>query len=132
MDTVPPSAATRVTWVSTRPPSLCATPARTRIQRAVPAATTMFAAAALGMVLSVLEALLPARRKAWLPSPSALGISMVIPAATALTMVAGAVGGAVLRRRWSTATLTPVASGLIAGESVTGVALALGRVLFGG
>ena len=92
----------------------------------------MFAAAALGMVLSVLEALLPARRKAWLPSPSALGISMVIPAATALTMVAGAVGGAVLRRRWSTATLTPVASGLIAGESVTGVALALGRVLLGG
>jgi uncharacterized oligopeptide transporter (OPT) family protein len=53
---------------------------------------------------------------------------MVLPAATSLTMFAGAMLGVLGRRRWSADQLTPVASGLIAGESVTGVVMALLRV----
>ena len=86
-------------------------------------------AALLGVALVLLEARVKEPRKKWIPSASALGIAMVLPAATALTMVAGALLGMFARRRWTEASLTPVASGLIAGESVTGVVMALIRVL---
>lgn len=88
----------------------------------------MLAAAALGVALTVIEALFPERSRA-LPSPAALGIAMVLPAATTLTMVLGAGLGVIARRRWPEETLTPVASGLIAGESVTGVVMALTRLV---
>ena len=89
----------------------------------------MALAALLGVLLVVLEAKVGEARKKWIPSASALGIAMVIPAATALSMFAGALLGMVARKRWSDETITPIASGLIAGESVTGVVLALLRVV---
>ncbi|MFZ5445859.1 MAG: OPT/YSL family transporter [Myxococcota bacterium] len=89
----------------------------------------MLVAAALGAALVLLEARLGPERSRWLPSASALGIAMVLPAATSLTMFTGAMLGVLARRRFSQDTLTPIASGLIAGESVTGVVLALSRVL---
>jgi len=94
------------------------------------AVSAMVVAAVLGAVLVVLEERL-AERASWVPSPSALGIAMVLPAATALTMVAGAGLGALARRRWNAEQLIPVASGLIAGESVTGAVAALIRVGLG-
>lgn len=84
--------------------------------------------ALLGVGLVLLEAALPPWRKEWVPSASAVGIAMVLPAATSLTMFVGAMLGVLGRRRWSADQLTPIASGLIAGESVTGVVMALLRV----
>lgn len=92
------------------------------------ATEAMLVAGALGVLFALLEERLGARAR-WVPSPSALGISMVLPAATALTMVAGAGLGALARRRWDDERLVPIASGLIAGESVTGALVALARVL---
>lgn len=54
---------------------------------------------------------------------------MVLPAATSLTMALGAGLGALARRRFPDATLTPIAAGLVAGASVTGVVMALVRTL---
>jgi putative OPT family oligopeptide transporter len=89
-------------------------------------------AALLGVVLVVLETWAPPRWRALVPSPSALGIAMVIPAATAFTMCLGALVGAWGRRRWpafAQRSAAPLASGLIAGESVTGIVVALARAL---
>jgi uncharacterized oligopeptide transporter (OPT) family protein len=86
--------------------------------------------AAAGVLLVALERALPARARAWVPSPAALGISMVMPASNSLTMALGTLLAALVRRRWpgwSAARLVPAASGLIAGESLVGVAVALGR-----
>ncbi len=88
--------------------------------------------AALGVLLVALETWLPKSKRGWVPSPAALGIAMVIPGATALSMWAGAMVGLVVKRRWpafAERSLTPVASGLIAGESVTGIVIALARAL---
>lgn len=93
------------------------------------AVLAMGAGAVAGAALAVLEARLSPRSARWVPSPAALGIAMVLPAATSLTMALGAALGALARRRWRDEALTPVASGLIAGESVTGVVIALVKTL---
>ena len=94
------------------------------------ARVAMLWAALLGAFLVALETWLPPRWRSWVPSPSGLGIAMVIPGATALTMFVGALVGFLIRRRWSDfghRSLTPIASGLIAGESLTGITLVLAR-----
>lgn len=90
----------------------------------------MVVAALLGAVLGLAEARLGPRAER-LPSASALGLALVLPAATTLTLVAGAGLGALARKRWPDEVRLPVASGLIAGESVTGVVMALLRVALG-
>lgn len=78
--------------------------------------------AALGVVLAVLEALV--RNKTWIPSPTGLGIGMLMPAAVIFTMVIGGVIGALwtrVSRRTSDAYQIPLASGLIAGEALAAV-----------
>ena len=87
--------------------------------------------AAAGVVLAALERWLPAQLRHWLPSPAGLGMAMVIPASTSLTMALGAaIAWAVRRHNPDKAKgLTPIASGLVAGESVLGMTVALGRSL---
>jgi uncharacterized oligopeptide transporter (OPT) family protein len=62
------------------------------------------------------------------PSPAGLGIAMVVPGANSVAMFLGALA-AFLLQRWRPDTagryVTPVASGLIAGESLMGVGVAL-------
>ncbi|MCM2333621.1 MAG: OPT/YSL family transporter [Anaeromyxobacteraceae bacterium] len=87
----------------------------------------------LGIALALAERLAPRRLQPFVPSPSGLGVAMVVPASNALAMFLGALG-AWAWRRWARASadryVTPVASGLIAGESLMGVAIAL-LVAFG-
>jgi uncharacterized oligopeptide transporter (OPT) family protein len=82
----------------------------------------------LGIALAVAEKLAPRRALPWVPSPAGLGIAMVIPGSNSVAMFLGALG-AWAWRRWGRASadryVTPVASGLIAGESLMGVAIAL-------
>jgi len=82
----------------------------------------------LGVALALLERFSPAKLKAFVPSPSGLGISMVIPASNSIATFIGGFGAEALRRWKPTLAeryVVPVGSGLIAGESLVGVAVAL-------
>jgi uncharacterized oligopeptide transporter (OPT) family protein len=83
---------------------------------------------ALGVALALLEKFAPPRLKPWMPSPSGLGIAMVIPGSNGIAMFAGALAAEILRRRARAVAdryVVPVSSGLIAGESLVGVLIAL-------
>ena len=89
---------------------------------------------ALGVALPVLETFVPARWRRWIPSPSGLGIAMVTPGSFSLAMFAGAAVAALVRWRWprfGQAGLVPIASGLVAGESLMGITIVLARALLG-
>ncbi len=84
--------------------------------------------AVLGVALALLEKFAPKRVKPFVPSPSGLGIAMVVPGSNGLAMFAGGAIAEIMRRNWrklADAFVTPVASGFIAGESLMGVAVAL-------
>jgi OPT family oligopeptide transporter len=89
--------------------------------------------AIVGVVLVLLERLLPPRLRAFVPSPSGVGIAMVIPAFNSFAMALGAfVAEGIRRARPALAekAVLPVASGFIAGESLMGLVLAV-LLLFG-
>lgn len=95
------------------------------------------AAIVVGLVLGVAMALwdkfAPKRVRPMLPSPAGIGIAMVLPGSNCLAMFLGAALAAVFRRwapRVAEHSVVPVASGLIAGESLMGVLLAF-LVVFG-
>jgi uncharacterized oligopeptide transporter (OPT) family protein len=92
------------------------------------ALTAILIGAALGVVLTLLEEFAPKRWKPWIPSTTGLGIAGVIPAFNSIAMFVGAlVAWLAAKRSPQTAeTYTvPVSSGLIAGESLMGVAIIL-------
>jgi uncharacterized oligopeptide transporter (OPT) family protein len=81
------------------------------------------AGAALGLALPLLEKAFP-RAKAWIPSPMGLGLAFVIPGFISISMFTGALlafGFERIRRRAAEDYVVPVASGLIAGESLMAV-----------
>ena len=82
----------------------------------------------LGALLALADEFLPARLRRWLPSATGLGIAGVIPAFNSISMFIGsfiawrlAKSKAKLAERYT----VTVSSGLIAGESLMGVALIL-------
>lgn len=84
--------------------------------------------AVLGIVLTLIEEFSPPKVRAWLPSTTGLGIAGVIPAFNSIAMFVGALlAWAVAKARPQTAEAytVPVASGLIAGESLVGVGIIL-------
>lgn len=102
--------------------------------------TAIIIAGVLGVLLPVLERLLPRRVATWLPSPAALGLAFVVPGNNALSMFLGGCLGFVvskLFKSFAARFLIAICAGLIAGESLTNVGIALGRLpfwsgLFGG
>jgi uncharacterized oligopeptide transporter (OPT) family protein len=63
-----------------------------------------------------------------IPSPSGLGIAMVVPGSNAVAMFLGSAIAEIMRRRRPEAAerfVVPVSSGLIAGESLMGIVIAL-------
>jgi putative OPT family oligopeptide transporter len=81
----------------------------------------------VGVLITVLERLLPARARVFLPSAMGLGLAFVIPFWNTLSIFAGAMIAWILSKRAEhTASMytIPVASGLIAGESLMGVLMA--------
>lgn len=85
-----------------------------------------------GIVLAVLERTLPKRARVWVPSPTSVGLAFVIPAYNAISMFLGAMAAWVLGKAapdWSSRFLIILASGLIAGESLSGVVLAVMEIL---
>lgn len=94
---------------------------------AVPASALL--AVAIGGGAGIAGAWLQHRRAPrWLPNMPALGLAMVIPASISITMFFGSLVGKALERYQPNLThrfLIAAASGLIAGESLTGVVRAL-------
>jgi OPT family oligopeptide transporter len=82
-------------------------------------------AAVLGIVLSLLERYASPKLKPYVPSPYGLGLSFVLSASSSIMMFIGASITEVLRRRQQTGAIVPIASGVIAGESLTGVLFAV-------
>jgi putative OPT family oligopeptide transporter len=82
----------------------------------------------LGVALALLERFAPKRLRPAIPSPSGLGIAMVIPGSNCIAMFLGAALAEWLRRKkpaLAEKTVVPVASGLIAGESLMGILIAI-------
>lgn len=82
----------------------------------------------LGVALALLEKLAPKRALPFIPSASGIGIAMVIPASNCAAMFLGAALAEWLRRKrpaLAEKTVVPVSSGLIAGESLMGIVIAL-------
>jgi OPT family oligopeptide transporter len=85
-----------------------------------------------GVLLVVVEHALPKHRK-WLPSPTGLGLGFILPFFNPFSMLLGALlawGWSRRRPAHADRYLVPVASGVIAGESIISVAIALVNNLF--
>ncbi len=90
---------------------------------------------AIGVVLAVLEKVLPTAARNFVPNPAALGLAFVVQAWYAISFFIGAVLALLLRRYakgWAERFLTPLAAGIIAGESLMGVAIAVYNMFTGG
>ncbi len=86
------------------------------------AMTALILGTLLGIVLAILEGTV--KDKTLVPSPTGLGIGMLVPASVIVTMTVGGLLGALWMRtspRTSSLYLTPLASGLIAGEALIAV-----------
>jgi uncharacterized oligopeptide transporter (OPT) family protein len=94
----------------------------------------MVIAGGLGVVLAFLEKVLPRKAATWVPSPGSVGLAMVVPALYSVSMFIGAVIAFVLTKtkpEWSKSFLIVLAAGLIAGESLVGVGLAIWETVAG-
>jgi putative OPT family oligopeptide transporter len=92
------------------------------------AITALVIAVVLGVVLTVLES----KGAKWVPSPTGVGIGMLVPFSVIFVMFLGGVAETVWRRtdrRSSDLYLVPLASGLIAGEALIAVIIPLLVVL---
>ena len=93
---------------------------------AVPA---LILASLTGVIITVYEM----RKVKWLPSPTAMGIGMLVPASVIIAMFIGGIVDTIWRRanhRSNELYMTPLASGLIAGEAIVAVIVPL-LVIFG-
>jgi uncharacterized oligopeptide transporter (OPT) family protein len=79
----------------------------------------------LGILFTLLES---TRWKKWVPSPTGIGIGMLVPAAVIVTMFLGGLADSIWRRTrpaQAEALSVPAASGLIAGEAIIAVVVSL-------
>ena len=99
------------------------------------AVTALIIAGLFGAAITILEKVYPKCRSwVWLPSPAGMGIAMTVPALYSISMFLGAMIALVLSKTMKTINemyTIPVASGFIAGESLTGVFFAI-TAAFGG
>jgi uncharacterized oligopeptide transporter (OPT) family protein len=88
------------------------------------AMTALVVFAILGIILAVVES----RGAKWVPSPTGMGIGMLVPAAVIVVMFLGGIVESVWKKRdkpsWRTY-MIPLASGLIAGEAIVAVVIPL-------
>lgn len=90
------------------------------------------AGSGVGVLLGALDSLLPQRAARWLPSTAALGLAFILPASISLMMGLGAVVTWLVSCRWPSVTerfAITAAAGLIAGESIMGVAASFWEML---
>ncbi len=87
----------------------------------------IFAGLAFGIGMTLLEKAAPKHLRPYIPSPSAFGLAMVVPFSNSLAMFLGASIAELIRRRVKNLDpyTVPVASGLIAGESLVGIGITI-------
>jgi uncharacterized oligopeptide transporter (OPT) family protein len=98
------------------------------------AVEAMTIGACVGILLAVLEKTLPAKAGAWVPSGPSLGLAFLISPGISMALFAGsmvALAAGKLIPNWTTRFLIIAASGIIAGESLSGMVLAIVEVLTG-
>ncbi len=81
----------------------------------------------VGAILALLEATVPKKHKKWVPSPTGLGLGMILPFFSPFAMFLGAVLAEIairLKKAWAERYVVPLAAGIIAGESIVGVIVA--------
>jgi len=86
----------------------------------------------LGIILPLLERALPNWKK-FIPSPTGLGLAFTINGFSTVMMFLGSLSAVMIARRWPKQAkefVVPVSSGIIAGESLMGVAIALLTIAF--
>ncbi|NNC08070.1 OPT/YSL family transporter [Corallococcus exiguus] len=84
--------------------------------------------ALLGITLVLLERWAHPKVKAFIPTASGLGLAIVIPGSSSISLFVGAALAAFLRRtkpKLAEDAVLPVSSGFIAGESLLGIAIAM-------
>ncbi len=92
------------------------------------AGTAIVIGFALGVALALAEKFAPKKVLPFIPSPSGLGIALVIPASNAIAMFIGSAIAALVRKvrpALGERMTIPVSSGFIAGESLMGIVIAL-------
>jgi uncharacterized oligopeptide transporter (OPT) family protein len=107
---------------------------------AIPTGTplAMLIAAIAGVLLPVLDRKLPAKYRWAVPSAASLGLAFVIQAYSSFAMFFGGLAALIVARvapGWSGRSVVAVCAGVIAGESLTGVGIAIESAaagLFGG
>ncbi|MBA3464872.1 MAG: OPT/YSL family transporter [Deltaproteobacteria bacterium] len=89
--------------------------------------TAIYVGLGLGIVMAIVEKYASKEAKAWIPSPYGIGLAMVVPASNSIMMFLGAVTAELIRRKAPSYNgyVVPVASGLIAGESLMGIAISM-------
>jgi putative OPT family oligopeptide transporter len=85
----------------------------------------------IGIGLTVIEKFAPKNVKAFVPSANGVGIAMVVPGSNSIAMFIGSAIAEVMRRRQQDGMVVPVASGLIAGESLMGVLIVVLSTIVG-
>jgi putative OPT family oligopeptide transporter len=90
----------------------------------------IFIGLAFGIGLTLLEKATSRSVRRFLPSPSALGLAMVVPFSNSLSFFIGATVAELVRRRMPQydSYVVPIASGLIAGESLVAIAITISTV----
>lgn len=85
----------------------------------------IFVGLGVGVGMTLLEKVAPRHVRAYLPSPLGLGLAMIVPFSNSLGMFLGAAIAELIRRRFPSydGYVVPVASGLIAGESLMGIVI---------
>jgi uncharacterized oligopeptide transporter (OPT) family protein len=86
------------------------------------------AGAIAGIALAAAERSAPSRVARWLPSTAGLGLGLLLPLSTSLAMLIGAAVAALAAVRSPDAaerTVWPISAGVLAGESLAGVAVAI-------
>lgn len=99
------------------------------------ALAALIVGAAVGITLAILHRVLPEKRAHWCPSAVSFGLAFVIPAFNSISLFLGAVTATIAARfapEWSRRFVLPIAAGLVAGESLAGVASALVTLISGG
>ncbi len=97
------------------------------------AVTAMIIAGVIGIILAALVKIIPAKYVYLVPSPASIGLAFVIPAYNSMSMFLGGFIGLILTKyckTWAEKFLVVAAAGLIAGESLTGVAQAMFTMIF--
>jgi uncharacterized oligopeptide transporter (OPT) family protein len=94
----------------------------------------MAIAAVLAVVFTLLAEIGPKSLKPYVPSPTGLGLSCILPASNSYTFLLGAILSTMFAKKWPKKDelyTVATASGFVAGESVMGVALAVYAGLHG-